>query len=62
MVDYNIFPEEIKEKVLKQIGTSVKKFENLLENVYNQYQLYDKKIITLVKYENEIKKFDYSFK
>ncbi|AZI54857.1 hypothetical protein EIB75_06180 [Epilithonimonas vandammei] len=56
MVDYNIFPEEIKEKVLKQIGTSVKKFENLLENVYNQYQLYDKKIITLVKYENEIKK------
>lgn len=56
MVDYNFFPDDIKEKVLNQIENQIPKFEQLLDNSYSQYRLYDLKILKLNKFEEEIKK------
>lgn len=56
MTDYDFFPDDVKAKVLQQINSAVPKFQNLLDSSYERYQLFEKKILGLNKYEDEIKK------
>lgn len=61
MKDYNIFPDSTKKVVLNQIYSNIPKFEKLLDDSYNNFQLFSQKKLKLDKNQEEIKKlFEYS--
>ena len=56
MNEYNIFPNSTKLEVLKKINGSIPKFEKLLNESYNNFQLFDGGVLKLDKNQGDIKK------